>query len=133
MLVRHRDDHRTTPSSCLAVRSVAARPLEDGEVRVRTDAMQVAAAMADLMREDPGLPMPPYGVEEPLWGPAVGTVVESRAEMPVGTVVSHMSGWREEEVGSASAFRPVPVDQLPSAEHALNQGVTAHHGMVDVA
>jgi NADPH-dependent curcumin reductase CurA len=133
VLVRHRDDHRVTPSSCLAVRAVAARPLEVGEVRVRTDAMQVAVAMADLMREDPGLPMPPYAVEEPLWGPAVGTVVESRGEMPVGTVVSHMSGWREEAVGSASSFRPVPMDRLPSAEHALNQGVTAYHGMVDVA
>ncbi|OUE24258.1 MDR family NADP-dependent oxidoreductase [Clavibacter michiganensis] len=133
VLAHHRDGVRDAPSASLAVRAVAVPPLADGEIRVRNDSMQLTAVMADLMRADPGLPMPPYALEEPLWGGAVGTVVESRAEMPVGTVVTHMSGWREEVVGIASAFRPVDVDRLPSAEHVLNQGVTAYHGMVDVA
>ncbi|WP_235425969.1 MDR family NADP-dependent oxidoreductase [Clavibacter michiganensis] len=133
VLARHRDDTRDAPSASLAIRAVAVRPISDGEVRVRNDSMQVTAVMADLMRSAPGLPMPAYALEQPLWGGAVGTVVESRADMPVGTVVTHMSGWRAEVVGVASSFRPVDVDRLPSAEHVLNQGVTAYHGMVDVA
>jgi NADPH-dependent curcumin reductase CurA len=133
VLARHRDDRGDAPSSCVALREVPVRPLADGEVRVRTDSMQVTAVMADLMSLAPGLPMPAYEIDRPLWGGATGTVVESASDMPVGTVVTHMSGWREEVVGSAGSFWPVPVDRLPSAEHVLNQGVTAYHGMVDVA
>jgi NADPH-dependent curcumin reductase CurA len=133
VLARHRHDRLEAPSSCMAMRHVPARPLGDGEVRVRTDFMQVTAVMADLMGATPGLPMPAYGRDEPLWGGATGTVVESASDMPVGTVVTHMSGWREEVVGAPAGFWPVPVDRLPGAEYVLNQGVTAHHGMVDVA
>jgi NADPH-dependent curcumin reductase CurA len=133
VLARHREDHRDAPSTCVAVREVPVRPLADGEVRVRNDSMQVTAVMADLMSPAPGLPMPAYEIDRPLWGGATGTVVESASDLPVGTAVTHMSGWREEVVGSADSFRPIPVDRLPGPEHALNQGVTAYHGMVDVA
>jgi NADPH-dependent curcumin reductase CurA len=133
VLARHREDHRDAPSTCVAVREVPVRPLADGEVRVRNDSMQVTAVMADLMSPAPGLPMPAYEIDRPLWGGATGTVVESASDLPVGTAVTHMSGWREEVVGSADSFWPIPVDRLPGPEHALNQGVTAYHGMVDVA
>ncbi|GAA1116567.1 zinc-binding dehydrogenase [Arthrobacter flavus] len=44
-----------------------------------------------------------------------------------------MNGWREELTGPANTFYPVPVEVLPGAEYVLNQGVTAYHGMVDIA
>ncbi|WP_279579789.1 zinc-binding dehydrogenase [Fodinicola feengrottensis] len=85
------------------------------------------------MRQDPGLPMPGYQLREAPWGPAVGTVVESRdPALPVGTEVVHRAGWQEYAVlTSAQAY---PVDKaLPAAYYALNQGVTAYHGIVDIA
>lgn len=86
------------------------------------------------MHQTPGLPMPAYPLGEPLWGGAVGTVIESTSPgLVVGTVVQHMKGWREEIIDDASAFYPVPLGYLPGREYVLNQGVTAYHGMVDVA
>lgn len=132
-LVRHRAGPGVPPSHCLGVRESERPALQPGQVRVRNDFLQLTAVMADLMTEKPGLPMPAYPVGEPLWGGAVGTVVESAAGLPVGTVVQHMSGWREESAGDASLFYPVPVEVLPGAEYVLNQGVTAYHGMAQVA
>ena len=133
VLTTYRTGHSVAPSSCLSIRQIASPALAAGEVRVRNDFMQVTAVMADLMTERPGLPMPPYELETPLWGGATGTVVESASDLSVGTVVTHMSGWRDETVGAADTFWPVPVEVLPGAEYVLNQGVTAYHGIVDVA
>ena len=111
-------------------------PLADpgpGEVLVRTTFVQVTAVMADLMREHPNLPMPGYTLGGPLWGAAVGEVVASAAGgLPVGTAVMHMQGWQDHVIaGAREAF---PIDPaLPGPQFALNQGVTAYHGMVDVA
>lgn len=133
VLSRHRPGPDAPPSNCVRLQDRAGSPLQPGQVRVRNEFMQVTAVMADLMSENPGLPMPAYPLGEPLWGGAVGTVIESAGDMAVGTVVQHMSGWQEESVGGASAFYPVPLEFLPGREYVLNQGVTAFHGMVDVA
>jgi NADPH-dependent curcumin reductase CurA len=133
VLSKRRPGPDLLPSSCVSIRESARVPLQAGQVRVCNEFMQIAAVMADLMGEDPGLPMPAYSLNEPLWGAAVGTVSESSADLPVGTVVQHMSGWQEECVDQAAAFYPVPVEYLPGREYVLNQGVTAYHGMVDIA
>lgn len=133
VLTQHRAGLGTPPSECLSIQHLGRSVLDPGEVRVRNDFMQVTAVMADLMTEDPGLPMPSYPVGEPLWGGAVGTVIESASDLPVGTVVQHMNGWREEFTAPAFSVYPVPVEVLPGAEYVLNQGVTAYHGMVDIA
>ena len=132
-LSQYRAAPSVRPSDCLRVDSAPIETLAQGQVRVRNDFMQIAAAMADLMAEHPGLPMPAYRVDAPLWGGATGTVIESASALPVGTVVSHTNGWRNETVGAADSFWPVPMDVLPGAEYALNQGVTAYHGVVDIA
>ncbi|KPG80262.1 alcohol dehydrogenase [Frigoribacterium sp. RIT-PI-h] len=134
MLHRHRGDLGTSPSSCTTTRTTVVRPLDDGEVRVRNSFVQVTAVMADLMAENTGLPMPGYLLGAPLWGGAIGTVIETASTaLPVGTVVSHMSGWREESVGLSETFWPVSESMVRHPEQVLNQGVTAYHGMVDIA
>ncbi|TFD51001.1 hypothetical protein E3T55_08085, partial [Cryobacterium frigoriphilum] len=133
VLNQYRTDHTVSPSHCLTMQTIDTARLEPGQVRVRNDFLQITAVMADLMTEHPGLPMPPYLLGTPLWGGAVGTVTESAADLQVGSVVTHMSGWREETVAAAETFWPVPIEVLPGAEYVLNQGVTAHHGIVDIA
>lgn len=133
ILTQHRAGVDMSPSECLKIQHHGRSALNPGEIRVRNDFMQVTAVMADLMTENPGLPMPSYPVGAPLWGGAVGTVIESASDLPVGTVVQHMNGWREEFTAPASSVYPVPVEMLPGAEYVLNQGVTAYHGMVDIA
>lgn len=133
VLTGYRSGADVAPSSCVEVRDGARRELSPGEVRVRTSHQLLAAAFADLMLEDPPLPMPGYRPGEPIAGPCVGVVVESVADaIAEGTLVQHSVGWREEAVLPADQVFPLP-DSLPSPEYALNQGVTAYHGMVDVA
>ncbi|MFC4949975.1 zinc-binding dehydrogenase [Pseudonocardia sp. GCM10023141] len=104
-----------------------------GQVLVRTTFVQITAVLADLMREDPGLPMPGYALGEPVWAPAVGTVIESGdAAMPVGTDVAFRAGGQDHALLSASEVYPLPTG-LPEPYYALNQGVTAFHGIVDIA
>ncbi|MET4097687.1 NADP-dependent oxidoreductase [Arthrobacter sp. UYCu712] len=133
VLSQHRPGPEVLPSRCVSIQEGERSPLQVGQVRVLNDFMQVTAVMADLMSESPGLPMPAYPLGKALWGGAVGTVIESAADLPVGTVVQHMKGWQEESVDEASAFYPVPMEYLPGREYVLNQGVTAFHGMADIA
>lgn len=109
-------------------------PIEEGEVLVRNDYMQVTAVMADLMEEDPDLPMPPFTPGEPLWGGAVGTVLESRNEnFKAGDQVSTMNGWKTHFVSGGEGLWTLAEGMFPEAYYTLCQGPTAYHGMVDIA
>ncbi|MGI5126887.1 zinc-binding dehydrogenase [Pseudonocardia sp. CA-107938] len=104
-----------------------------GEVLVRTTWLQLPAVLADLMRPDPGLPMPGFEIGATVGGPAIGTVVASNADdLPVGTAVVHRLGWQDLVVASAAEVFPVHPG-LPEPQYALNQGTTAYHGLVDIA
>ncbi|GAA2951618.1 MULTISPECIES: NADP-dependent oxidoreductase [Streptomycetaceae] len=106
----------------------------DGEVVVRTDYLQLTAVMQDLMKPEPNLPMPGYQVGETLWGGGIGTVVASNSpDLAVGDVVQNMSGFREYSVGPAGENWKLDPDAFPSPLHHLTQGVTAYHGIVDIA
>lgn len=125
--------YRTGTEPTTALTRVEEAELPAGDVRVRTTYLQLPAVTADLMRAAPGLPMPGFRVGEPIWGPAVGTVVESRDDrLPVGAHVVHRQGWQDEVVVTADEVYPVH-PALPEPYFALNQGVTAFHGMVDIA
>jgi NADPH-dependent curcumin reductase CurA len=66
------------------------------------------------MFETSQIPLPVFRVGEPIYGPAIGRVVESRADdLPVGTVVLHMSGWREESVLGRARRSPCPTACSP--------------------
>jgi NADPH-dependent curcumin reductase CurA len=134
VLRAHRADLAQPPSSVLEVVTLPPREPAAGQVRVHNLFQQVIAASGDLMFATSQIPVPVFGVGEPISGPAIGRVVESHADdLPVGTAVLHMSGWREESVlGPGEAF-PVPDGVFPGPEYLLNQGVPAHHGIVDVA
>ena len=134
VLRAHRTDLTQRPGSLLEVVPVELPPLSDGQVRVENSLQQIIAAAGDLLFERPQLPVPPFQVCEPLYGPAIGRVVESRAAgLPVGTSVLHLAGWREHSTLGAAEVFPVPDGVFPGPEYLLNQGVPAYHGIVDIA
>jgi NADPH-dependent curcumin reductase CurA len=134
LLRAHRTDLAQRPSSLLEVAPVELPPLDDGQVRVANGLQQIIAATGDLMFEQPQMPIPPFRIGEPLYGPAIGRVVESRAaDLAVGTTVLHMAGWREHSTLAAAEAFAVPDDVFPGPEYLLNQGVPAYYGMVDIA
>lgn len=133
VLQRHRTDVHQFPSSLLCPQTVPVPELAPGEIRVRNLFQQVVAVNADLLFEHPGLPLPGFDVGQPIYGSAVGEVIETRADMPVGTVVYHSQGWRSISTLPAAQVFPVPIDSIPGPEYMLTQGVTSYHGIVDIA
>lgn len=131
-LTRHRVGREPASGLTAAVAVELAEP-GSGAVLVRNTHLQLTAVMADLMRSEPELPMPGYELGAPLWAPAIGVVVDSHnPDLPTGAVVHHRSGWQDFAVLPAGQAFPVDPD-LPEPKYALNQGVTAYHGMVDIA
>lgn len=101
-----------------------------GQVLVRNRVMNVAAAMRELARADPALPMPSYAVGEPLWAPTIGEVVDARdSELAEGTLIRHHSGWREYAVLGAAQAQPIDTAALPDPSAHLSQGFTAWIGL----
>ncbi|QGV77508.1 MDR family NADP-dependent oxidoreductase [Streptomyces ficellus] len=104
-----------------------------GEVLVRNEYMALAYAMSFMLslEPDPDLPFPTFEVGEPLWFPAVGTVVASESpDLAVGDVVSHNLGWREYAVAAAEEFTKLDAGSLPDVKHFLaQQGPTAFWGV----
>lgn len=133
VLQNHRTDVSQKPSSLLRTQIVALPELDAGEVRVRNLFQQIVAVNAELLFESPGLPLPSFEIGQPIYGSAIGEVLESRADLPVGTVVYHSLGWREVTTLPAADAFPVPVQAFPGPEYMLTQGVTSYHGIVDIA
>ena len=90
--------------------------LNEGEVRVANRWLSVDPYMRGRMNDTKSY-VPPFQLGEPMQGGAIGEVVESRADnIPVGTLVSHMAGWRDEAVLPAAHVQPLPdlgVDPRP--------------------
>jgi NADPH-dependent curcumin reductase CurA len=108
----------------------------EGQVRVRNVFLSVDPFMRGLMRDDEDYLLPPYRVGEPLYGGAVGEVVESCASgFAPGDCVTHMAGFREWSVCSAAELSPVdPRRPLSQYLGALGMtGLTAWAGMLEVA
>ncbi len=81
--------------------------------------------------------VPPFQLGEPMQGGAIGEVVESRADsIAVGTLVSHMAGWRDEAVLPAAHVQPLPdlgVDPQAFLGQFGMPGMTAYYGLLQVA
>jgi len=111
-------------------------PVGDGQVRIRNHWLSVDPYMRGRMNDVKSY-VPPFQVDEPLEGGAVGEVVESKAEgFAPGDLVQHMAGWCDEAVVPART-----VNKLPSLGARPEQflgvlgvtGMTAYFGLLDAA
>ena len=114
----------------------AAHALGAGEVRVANRWLSVDPYMRGRMNDVKSY-TPPFQLGEAMQGGAIGEVTESNAaNVPVGTKVLHILGWRDEAVLPATQVQPLP--PLDAPEQAfLGQlgmpGMTAYWGLLSVA
>jgi NADPH-dependent curcumin reductase CurA len=111
--------------------------LGEGMVRVANRWLSVDPYMRGRMNDVKSY-VPPFSLDAPMSGGAVGEVVESRdPSLAVGDMVLHMSGWRDETVEPASNFNKLP--PIPGVEPQAflgNLGLTggtAYFGLLDAA
>jgi len=111
--------------------------LGDGMVRVRNRWLSVDPYMRGRMNDVKSY-VPPFALDAPMEGGAVGEVVESRDPgFSPGDKVLHMGGWRDETVSPASALNKLPA--IPGIEPQAflgNLGLTggtAYFGLLDAA
>jgi len=110
--------------------------LQDGWVRVENKWLSVDPYMRGRMNDVQSY-VPPFAIDEPMQGGAVGKVVESRSpNLAVGDTVFHMLGWRDVAAGPAEAFNkvpPLPVDDRQWLGNLGLTGGTAYFGLLRVA
>lgn len=103
-----------------------------GEVQVRNILMSVDPAMRGRMYAGRSY-VPPYELGEVMEARALGVVTASGTpEIPVGTHVNSVKGWREAFTAPASEVSPVDLHGLPPAVFmnlAGTSGQTAYIGM----
>lgn len=106
------------------------------EVLVRNTFMSVDPYMRGRMNDVKSY-VPPFALDAPLDGGAVGEVVASgSADLAVGDTVLHQAGWRTHALLPARAVRRVDVSQVPASAYlgALGMpGMTAYVGLTRVA
>jgi hypothetical protein len=111
-------------------------PLGDGQVRVRNLWLSVDPYMRGRMNEVKSY-VPPFQLDQPMDGGAIGEVIESKAEgVNPGDLVQHMSGWRDEAVVASRTAQKLP-DLGAPPERFLGvlgvTGATAYFGLLDAA
>ena len=111
-------------------------PLEDGQILVRNTVMSVDPYMRGRMNDVKSY-VPPFALDAPLDGGAVGEVVESRSDaFAVGDAVSHGKGWRDLAILPAKSARKVDLSKAKASAYlgALGMtGLTAYAGLTSVA
>jgi NADPH-dependent curcumin reductase CurA len=104
--------------------------LGDGQVLVQNLFMSVDPYMRGRMNDVKSY-VPPFQLDRPLDGGAVGRVVDSRAaSLPVGAIVQSMAGWRDYFVANASDLRVVDGDVQPLSAHLGILGMPGHTAWV---
>ena len=106
-------------------------------VHVRNLFLSVDPYMRGRMNEAKSY-IPPFALDAPMEGGAVGEVVSSNAEgFAPGDLVIHMAGWRDEAVLPAKALQKAP--PIPGVEPQAYLGIlgmpgaTAYFGLLDAA
>ncbi|MEJ7831459.1 MAG: NADP-dependent oxidoreductase [Nocardioides sp.] len=122
------DDFRT-------VESELAEP-GPGQVLVRNTVLSVDPYMRGRMNDVKSY-VPPFGLDTPLDGGAVGVVEASGDDrLAVGDTVLHMAGWRSHALLPVSAARKIDVSVVPDSAYlgALGMpGLTAYVGLTRIA
>ena len=107
-----------------------------GEVRVRNHWLSVDPYMRGRMNDVRSY-VPPFQIDAPMDGGAVGEVVESQAEgFAPGDLVLHMAGWRDEAVLAAQALTRLPDVGVEPQAFLGNMGLTggtAYFGLLEAA
>lgn len=104
-----------------------------GEIVVRNTFMSVDPYMRGRMNDVKSY-VPPFQIDAPLDGGAVGEVVVSEApELPVGTHVVHQAGWREYARLDARHARAIDPSLQTAYLGVLGMpGLTAYVGLLDI-
>lgn len=115
---------------------VPVQKLEDGQILVRNLYMSVDPYMRGRMNDVKSY-VPPFQVDAPLDGGAIGEVIESRSgNHKAGDIVVHGLGWRDFAVVDGSRARVVNTELAPASAYlgALGMtGLTAYAGLTKVA
>lgn len=123
------------PADFALVTTTVPNPAE-GQVLVRNDWMSVDPYMRGRMNNVKSY-VPPFQLNEPMDGGAVGTVVDSQAlDVPVGTTVLHELGWREYALVDAARVQTVDTTLAPAQAYLgpLGMvGLTAYVGLTEIA
>ena len=118
------------------LREIELPKLDDGAVHVRNLWLSVDPYMRGRMNESKSY-IPPFQIDSPMEGGAVGEVVESKDDdFNKGDLVLHMAGWRDEAVLPAKALTKLPqleVEPQAFLSHLGMPGATAYFGLLDVA
>jgi hypothetical protein len=118
------------------LRDIELPPLADGMIRVRNHWLSVDPYMRGRMNDAKSY-VPPFQLDQPMDGGAVGEVIESKAEgFAAGDPVLHMGGWRDEAVVPAQAARKLPeLGAEPQQFLGIlgTTGATAYFGLLDAA
>ena len=124
-----------TPDN-FALKEIALPALDDGMVRVKNHFLSVDPYMRGRMNDTKSY-VPPFALDTPMEGGAVGEVVESRDPgFKPGDTVMHMLGWRDEAVAPASALNKLPdLGVAPQAFLGILglTGGTAYFGLLEAA
>ncbi|MFF5172119.1 NADP-dependent oxidoreductase [Micromonospora sp. NPDC000089] len=107
-----------------------------GQIVVRNQFMSVDPYMRGRMNDVKSY-VPPFAIDAPLDGGAIGEVVASEADgIKVGDTVLHGLGWREYALVDAKAARAVDPSLAPVSAYLSvlgMTGLTAYAGLLDVA
>jgi len=119
-----------------ALKDYALPDMAEGMVKVRNSYLSVDPYMRGRMNDVKSY-VPPFALDAPMEGGAVGEVVESRdPKFAVGDKVLHMAGWRDEAVVPAKALNKLPDLGAPPQAFLGNLGLTggtAYFGLFDAA
>ena len=119
-----------------ALKDIELPALGEGMVRVANRWLSVDPYMRGRMNDVKSY-VPPFALDAPLEGGAVGEVVESRdPSLTPGDTVLHMAGWRDEAVLPGPALNKLPALGVEPQAFLGNLGLTggtAYFGLLDAA
>jgi NADPH-dependent curcumin reductase CurA len=119
-----------------ALKPIELPDLEDGMVHVANRWLSVDPYMRGRMNDVKSY-VPPFALDAPLEGGAVGEVIESKdPNFKPGDMVLHFAGWRDEAVLPAAALNKLPDLGVEPQAFLGNLGLTggtAYFGLLDAA
>ncbi|WP_248925342.1 NADP-dependent oxidoreductase [Paenibacillus hamazuiensis] len=107
--------------------------VRSGQVLVKNLFVSLDAGMR-LRMIDLKMPVPLYAVREPMYGDAIGEVIDSAdGGLKPGDIVRHPLGWRKYALAEGNLFRKIDPDLFPTLSTHLSLGLTSYVGMLEIA